>query len=121
MSADNIKMIGNSINVWKSNLNAAKNASTDNTSSVNRKNAARMDTFEISNRETSASNSQEQVAVSTEIKDEKASIVRELSQSHVDVNRFLEIKAQVRAGTYEIDSKDVADSIMPYLDFDLKA
>lgn len=121
MSAENIKIIGNSMNVWKNSVNAAKNAGADKSSSVNHKKANRMDVFEISNRDSCDSDSQGQVAVSPEIKDEKASIVKELSQNHVDVNKFLEIKAQVRAGSYEINQKDVADSIMPFLDFDLRA
>ena len=121
MSAENLKIIGNSMNAWKNSVNAAKNAGADKSSSVDRKKATRMDTFEISNRESYVSDSQGQVALSPEIKDEKASIIKELSQNHVDVNRFLEIKAQVRAGTYEINQKDVADSLMPYLDFNVKA
>lgn len=118
MSADNLKIIGNSMGIWKKNISAAKNARADKTPYENRKNTARMDTFEIRNYDAPVPPAQEQTATSNAIKEEKANIIKELSQSHVDVNRFLEIKAQVRAGKYEIDAKDIASSLMPYVDFD---
>ncbi|MEG1179462.1 MAG: flagellar biosynthesis anti-sigma factor FlgM [Oscillospiraceae bacterium] len=117
MTADNLKINGNTMGVWKSNVSSVKSAESSN-SSVNRNNATRMDTFEISNHEIPAKPVQDNFALSEEIKNEKSNFVRELSQSHTDVNKFLEIKAQVRAGTYQINPKDVADNIMPFLDFD---
>lgn len=116
MSADNMKIIGNAMGVWKKNVATNKSAGANKTPNTSRGKTARMDTFEISRYE--ASVSQEQTAISKAIKDEKASIIKELSNSHIDANRFLEIKAQVRAGEYNLDSKEIAKSILPYVDFD---
>lgn len=120
MTADNIKINGRSMDMWKSNLNTAKIIGAVSSSSSNRNSTTRMDTFEISNREI-ASNAPQDISDSSEINSEKADIIRELSQSHTDVNRFLEIKAQVRAGNYEINQKEVAESMLNYFDFDMLA
>ncbi len=116
MSADNLKIIGNAMGVWKKNMATNKSAGVNKTPNTNRGKAARMDTFEISGYD--ASNVQEQTAISKAIKDEKANIIKELSNSHIDANKFLEIKAQVRAGEYNLNSKEIANSVLPYVDFD---
>lgn len=119
MSADNFKITNNLVGLWNKNNNAVRNASTKSASSINKSSVANMDTFEISNKETKAT--QTNYKVSPEINKEKTEIVRELSQSHSDVNKFLEIKAQVRAGNYDIDAKSIAQSIIADFDYDFKA
>ena len=50
----------------------------------------------------------------SEINTEKLSIASELSNIHSDVNKFLEIKNQVRSGTYELNAEEIAKGISQY-------
>ncbi len=47
-------------------------------------------------------------------KTEQAAIASELSGMHSDVNKFIEIKNQVRAGTYELNATEIAKGIANY-------
>lgn len=115
MSLNNINNI--SANVWRKRVGSVKH-SNKCTGSSNTKKSKKMDTFEMSSLTTKGKTN---FKVTPEINKEKADIVSQLSKSHSDVNRFLEIKAQVRAGKYELDAKSIAESVMPYLDYDIKA
>lgn len=118
MATDNFKISSNNVSLWNKNVKSVKNKDKKSTSSENKFNVAKMDTFEITNKSTQSTSN---FKVTPEINKEKADIVKELSQTHSDVNRFLEIKSQVRAGKYEIDSQGIADSLIPHLGYDLKA
>lgn len=48
------------------------------------------------------------------IKAERSAIASELSGMHTDVNKFLEIKNQVRSGTYELNATEIAKGISNY-------
>ena len=74
MSAE-IKVTNNIVGLYNKNVNAVRNASAQSTSSKNKKNGVRMDTFEITSRETTKTTN---FTVSPEINAEKTNIVREL-------------------------------------------
>lgn len=69
--------------------------------------AARTDMFEFS------ATVQKDDAFSA-AKTEQAAITSELSGIHSDVNKFVEIKNQVRAGTYELNANEIAKGIANY-------
>ena len=69
--------------------------------------AGRTDTIELSNKGKTDN-------TVSEIGNEKNSIAEELSNIHADVNKFLEIKNQVRSGTYELNAEEIAKSISNY-------
>ncbi len=122
MTADNLKILGNSTSMWKTKLNSARNTDVAGNIPATRSSSSRRDTFEITGVDkASVDSTSTGISVSDDVKSEKSNIVRELSESHTDVNRFLEIKAQVRAGEYNLDAKEIADSLMPYMDYDILA
>lgn len=69
--------------------------------------AARTDSFEFS----AAVQKDDAFAAA---KTEQAAIAAELSGMHSDVNKFIEIKNQVRAGTYELNATEIAKGIANY-------
>lgn len=94
--------------VWES-ASAKNDKTADGSFQTKLNKAKRMDTVELSkNAPAPASNT------FATIKAEKTNIASELSNIHADVNKFLQIKDQVRTGNYELNAADIAKGISTY-------
>lgn len=107
MSVDRIN--GNS-NIWKnkvSDTGVKRNKDTDTQVTFSeRLSNARTDTIEISKQDNS------QVQENYNISDAQGGLG---CIGTTSTQKFLEIKAKVQSGTYEIDAEELANKIKPYL------